>query len=207
MEEPLQKTLLDLEEDEFKELWKRLRVYTYSKYGVSQNVPGIDLEDQIMQAILDTHNGIRRFPPIDKQGRVVDVSLCAFLCMVIRSNISHILERNSNIVSLDQWLQAHPSNNRNDPAVFQFSIPWLSAADETVQQQAEYKELSDSLRRLVDGDPVLTQIVNLLIASPDLKPGEIAKTLGLSRNELRNAQRRLTTKTQTLKEAWRHEQK
>ena len=208
MSDPLPETsFLGLKKDEFKDLLDRLRLFTYGKYGKDEAKLSLDLEDQIMQAISDTHNGIRRYPPIDKDGLPrQDVSLCAFLCMVIRSNISHFLEKNKNVVSLDEWMQAHELNNTQNTLSSEPKWSWLSWPRETAQQKEDFILLCYCFRKVVEGDSQLTDVVNLLIEDPSLKPGEIAHILGLSRNELRNAQQRLTKRIHALKEGWNREQ-
>lgn len=208
MSDPLPETLfLGLKKDELTDLVDRLRVFTYHKYGKNEAKLGLDLENQIMQAMLDTHNGIRHYPPVDKDGILRrDVSLCAFLCMVIQSNISHSLEKNKNVVSLDEWMQTHELSNTQNNLSSEPKWSRLSWPRESAQQQEDFILLCYCIRKVVEGDSQLTDIVNLLIEDPSLKPGGIAYILGLSRNELRSAQKRLTKRIQALKEGWNSEQ-
>src|ERR1043165_6643337 len=172
----------------WEELWKRLRYFTYSHYQwlPSKVGGGIDLDDLIQDAIVDAVTGKRKWPPCVKP--------ITFLCQVIRSKVSHMLEKeNLRLKSLEET---------STPALKAYTdSPYLIQAED-IQEQISYKELCNKIRELVSEDNLLIKIVELWISDPNLKPSEITHILGISIEETRNAQKRLSRKLLKLRERW-----
>jgi DNA-directed RNA polymerase specialized sigma24 family protein len=186
--------LESLTTEEWEELWKKLRLFTWRRYG---SLRGIDLDDVIQQAIVDALEGRRRWP---KQ----EVSLFQFLCGVIRSRISHLLERQRRIVPIESLKPGlHAEDEGSDAASLERSInepigEYLRY--EAIYNRGFYDLLVDTMCESVEGDGELVNIVRLWSKDPRAKPREIAQQLGLSMDAMRNAQKRLRRKLQTLRE-------
>ncbi len=88
------KSLDQITDEEWMAIWRRLRLYAIHNYGWTQSTVGVglDLEAIVQEAILDTLTGVRRWPPVDKQGTPKDEPLF-FLCQTVRSKVSHATER------------------------------------------------------------------------------------------------------------------
>jgi hypothetical protein len=83
-----QEYIAHMTEEEWRDLYKRLRLFSYKKYGMLQTVVGgLDLESVILDSIEDTFFGVRRWPVVDEDGRIKNISLCVFLCQTIRSKV------------------------------------------------------------------------------------------------------------------------
>jgi DNA-directed RNA polymerase specialized sigma24 family protein len=190
----------DLTEDELWDLYTRLRYFTYKHYWWLQVkiVGGIDLDALIHDSILDVMTGVRSSPP--------EVPLFMLLCQTIRSKASHLWEKEKRRLSIADWQEANP------PAPLEYLLRNLSAEHpylrpaEPSDQQTIYNQLCNRIRELVRGDDLLTRIVDLWFVTPDLKPREIAEALNIPNSELRKAQKRLSRKVKTLREAWSNEQ-
>ncbi len=90
MAQPLQDVLSSLSEGEWRDLYNRLRFFTYKRYGLL----GLDLREVVHQSILEVLQGKRPLPPVHLQTGESDLKLSLFLslCLVIRSNVAHQLE-------------------------------------------------------------------------------------------------------------------
>jgi DNA-directed RNA polymerase specialized sigma24 family protein len=189
-----QESLADMSQEELLDLWKRLRLFTHKHYGwLTRKIGGLDLDEVITDAIEDTFLGKRRWPPVDAQGQDKQIPLFTFLCQIIRSKISHIIKREKKMRSIDSDEELE-SLNQNE-------LHTLRAHEQT-DEQARYNELSDDLRKAVKPDPILEQIVELLVIKPDMKPNDIAENLKITDGILHNAQKRLTRKVKDLKAKW-----
>ncbi len=171
---------------DWKDLWKRLRYFTYSHYAwlPAKISGGLDLDDLIQDAIVDAVTGKRQWP--------TDVKLVTFLCQVIRSKVSHMLEKESNRQKFVEEI--------SDPA--SRSHPQHVLKPEDAHQQLCYNELCNKLRELVQGDKTLEHIIELRILDPELKPSEIACMLERPIEDIRIAQKRLSRKLWKLREEW-----
>jgi hypothetical protein len=90
MAQPLEHLLSSLSEEEWLDLYNRLRFFTYKRYGLL----GLDLRQVLHQSILEALQGNRPLPQVDSQTGESDLKLNLFLslCLVIRSNVAHQLE-------------------------------------------------------------------------------------------------------------------
>ena len=191
----------DLTEDELWDLYTRLRYFTYKRYWWLEDkiVGGTDLDALIQDAILDVITGARSSPS--------HVPLFMLLCQTIRSKASHLWEKEK------KRLSAEGRQTTNSPALLEYLLrtfsgerPYLLRPAEPSDQQTIYNQLCNKILELVRGDNLLTRIVELWFVTPDLKPREIAEALDIPESEVRKAQKRLSRKVKTLKEAWANEQ-
>jgi hypothetical protein len=177
---------LRMSDQEWKELWKRLKLFTYKKYGwLLKHIRALDLDEIILDAIEDTFFGIRRWPPRDAEGNEKDVKLLFFLCQTIRSKISYLAKQSPKHVSVQDEIPAEQVESLKRSHLYT-----LQAKEES-DEQARYNELGEKLLESVRSDTLLERIVNSLIEDPDLKPKEIAKQLEVSVREIQNAQKRI----------------
>jgi RNA polymerase sigma factor (sigma-70 family) len=184
----IKEVFLHFSKEKWEELWKRLRYFTYSHYrGLPSRVGGgIDLDDLIQDAIVDAITGKRKWPP--------GVKPVTFLCQVIRSKVSHMLEKeNFRLKSLEET---------SSHTLTAYTESSFLTQPEDLQEQISYKELCNKILELVSEDNLLGRIVKLWISDPNLKPSEIAYMLGISIEEMRNAQKRLSRKLGKLRERW-----
>jgi ATP-dependent Lon protease len=186
------KVFAQMKEAEWKELRNRLLYFAHKSYARSHRISGDHLDEVIQDSIVDVLTGTRRWPPVDEDGNERDVDLLVFLCQTIRSKVSHIIEKSYRELyvgdNLDLITDELTHEHRH-----------LIRKNDEVEQQAIYNELSRKLLKTVADDSILKQIVELLIKTPDLRPKEIALLLGLTMEEMRNAQKRLNRKARTLK--------
>lgn len=191
-----QEYIAHMTDDEWKDLYKRLRLFAYKKYGSLQmRVGGLELESVILDAIEDTFFGIRRWPVVDADGKIKNISLCFFLCQTIRSKISHILEQEKIKASIDN------EDSENHSLRLISKTPLRSVqANESSDELAIYNELGQQLLEAVHQDELLTKIVKIYLDTPDLQPREVAEHLGLSVEEIQNARKRLDRKIGKLRE-------
>lgn len=179
------RALDELAETEWQDLWKRLRLYTYRNFG-SRVKDRVKLDEVIQDAIEDTYFGNRRLPP--------DVNLTAFLCETIRSKISHILEKEKNKISIEEFNGLHQQSSSVVPTLNPSEYSGLTTQNEEGYQRVVYEELCSQIRRAVQPDPHLLQLAELLFAVPDLKPREIAIQINQPIQAVSNLLRRLSRK-------------
>jgi DNA-directed RNA polymerase specialized sigma24 family protein len=185
----------ELTEKQWTHIHKRLLLFAYKKYGRHHMWNGgIDLNEVVQDAIEDTLLGIRRWPPVNAQGQIKDISLFCFLCNTVRSKVSHILEQQDKRVSLNY-------ESKNDWQELQLTVHRLiSPSIDSSDQQASYNELCRLIVNAVCDDRLLTRIARLLINTPDLQPKDIAKRLSISEMEARNAIKRLARRFKKMME-------
>ena len=180
----------DVLDRDWEEIWKRLRRFAHKYYyWLPARVRGTDLDDLVQEAISDTICGTRHLPP--------DVELVTFLCQVIRSKASHLLEKESRVVPIEQIPQIHRLLTAGMP-----QIDYLEEAD----KQAIYQRMCHKLRESVKDDELVSKIVDKWLEKPDMKPQGIANELGVQIDEMRNAQKRLSRVASKLWEEWRNAQ-
>src|SRR5262245_59622290 len=156
--------------------------------------------------MLDSMNGVRRWPPIDsKTGKQnPDVSLFYFLTEVIRSKVSHVWQRERRRVSID-------SNDESEFDGFDRGLidrllsdsaeihPEFFRYDHT-ESDAAYNQTTARMLEIVAHDKEMYRIAKLWRDQPNLKPRELAKCLDLTMPQVRAAQKRLR---RILKDEWR----
>lgn len=195
-----------ISEEQWVEMWHKLRLHIKIRYQWLLERLNLKPEDLANQAILDTLQGKRRWPPNNQTGMInEDVSLFAFLCGVVRSNASHLWNREKSNRSFEEvnLTNGHRSvmpqslemilNARSDyyPALVKIG---------NIEQWIINKEKTERLCGLVAGDKELVGIITELRKDPTLKPSELAENLGLSIEKVRAAQKRLRRKVQELRE-------
>jgi DNA-directed RNA polymerase specialized sigma24 family protein len=171
---------------EWEDLWKRLKRFTYGYYWwLPTKGRGLDLDEIIQGAIGDAIEGKRKWP--------AGVELVTFLCQIIRSNVSHLLEKESRIVSIEEVSTSRLTTPTSvSPA----------SQQEYADQQHVYQKLCNEIRELVRDDPLLSRMVNMWLENPEMKPRDMACEMGVPIEEIRNAQKRLSRRASNLREEW-----
>jgi len=155
---------------------------------------GLDLDDVVHQALVDTLDGTRRWPK-------EKVDLFYFLCEVVRSIISHRLDqekRNVPLESVEPRGSADDSDLASVEAMIGGSIGEYLRY-ESIYNRLVYDRLIEQMYELVKDDQELINIVGLWSKDPSLKPSELAEELGVSISEIRNAQKRLRRRLRELR--------
>ena len=160
-----------LSRDQWASIDNRLRRFFYGLYRFE---PRLDCEELMQGAKLALCEGRRHWRP-----EKADLVKC--LCDVMRSNASHILEK----------------ENRHR----------LCPIEETAETEfmkkdypPTYLEVCEDLRHVTSGDPVLTRMIEFRINDPDMKPRDMLESMpDLSEKELRKAYRRLNKLIERLK--------
>jgi len=187
--------LRSISSEEWGDIYKRLRFYTWKRYKWLHDRMGVDLDDFVHEAISDTLQGKRRWPPTDEQGRPKDVSLFFFLCQVVRSKVYHFWNRESRNVSVNLTDQDQTSDQfpESFETLLAESAEIHPAFGETkgTDSDAIDNEFKNRLRELVAGDVELMKIVEHIIDDPRSNPREIAASLGLDIKRVYAAQKRL----------------
>lgn len=204
---PKVEQLESLSAEEWRDLYRRLRLFTWKRYGWLRNKFLLDPDELAQQAISDTLVGKRRWPPVDSDGRIKsEVSLFVFLCQVIRSNVSHLTAREMRNISAgliegddDYAPENLPLESFETLLAESARIHPNSAGAEGTDSLTNYVELRDKMRELVATDGELSRIVELLLEDSDLKPTEIAERLGLSLKRIYVAMKRLRRTLRSLK--------
>lgn len=187
--------LKSLTDEEWRTLWKKLRLFAWRKYG---SLRGLDVDDVIQQAIVDTLSGKRRWPK-------PEVSLFHFLCGVISSKAYHWWKREQRMVSIETLKSHTPyAEDAGSDTILLERVIYGSIGEyiryEAIYNRGFYELLVDAMCESIREDKELVNIVRLWSEDPRLKPSEIAQQLGLSMNAMRNAQKRLRRKLQALRE-------
>jgi hypothetical protein len=159
------------------QLWaqidKRLSCFFYRKYGQE---PLLNCEELIQKAKLDLWEGRKHWRP-------EKASLVTCLCGAIRSNASHILEKEN------------PHRHHLCPIEEIAETEFVKKA-----YLPTYLEVCDYLRHVTSGDAVLTRMIEFRINEADMKPREILEAMpDLSEKEFRKAYRRLNKLIERLK--------
>ena len=173
-----QEELSCLSEEEWSELWLRLRHYT-NRHFPHLKASGIDTEDIIHEAILNVLEG--------KRNCSEDVPLVVFICGVIKSKASHVYRR----------AKLHSA------LIEQGKVDWVMSPDERpqkldTQRELEIKSFWRRLNEKVAIDPVLKVILSAFSSNPYVKPSEVAADSGLDISEIKNGRKRLARKARKL---------
>src|SRR5689334_1349346 len=86
--------LESITENQWAHILQKLRLHTWKRYRSLRDRLGVDLDDVVHQALVDTLEGKRHWPK-------EKVSLFYFLCWVVRSIIYHRLEQGKRNIPLD----------------------------------------------------------------------------------------------------------
>jgi RNA polymerase sigma factor (sigma-70 family) len=194
--------LASISEDEWITTWKKLRLFAHTRYRWVEHKSGVDVEDVIQKAIVDTIEGRRRWPH-------EKTSLFFFLAQVVRSEISHRLARERKTISLDSFSKAADNESLDSESTadsIEILLRETSGLTDNRVEDAESRAISNELnKKLFDAlarDEELVQILKLLVEG--LRPIEIAETLGLSVEQIRAAQKRLRRRLLALREEMTH---
>ena len=171
---------------DWEDLWKRLRRFTHAYYWwLPSKGRGLDLDDFIQDAVSDAIEGKRTWP--------AEVELVTFLCQVIRSNVSHLLEKESRVVSIEEVSASRLTTPASgSPA----------SRQEHADRQHAHQRLCNKIRELVREDPLLVEMVGMWLENPEIKPRNMANELRVPIEEIRNAQKRLMRRASNLRKEW-----
>ena len=168
-------------------IWKRLRRFAHRYYWLPAKVRGVDLDDLVQEAILDTISGDRHLPP--------NVELVTFLCQVIRSKAYNLLKKKE--IDIVSPLEEIPQRQ-----LFLTAGARFTEYVKEVDKQDDCQRVFHKLGEFVSGNDLESRMVDKWWEQPDIKPKEMAKELGVSIVEIRNAQKRLSRKVRKLAEEW-----
>lgn len=193
-----QDPLASVTREQWVELWTKLRLHTWKRYYWLSERLGENLDEVAHQAILDTMRGIRRWPPSNAVTGETrrDVSLFTFLCEVVRSNVSHIWEKEKRRVSIDSFDSTIDGKENNQKFIENLlnestkKYPHLVSRDDS-ESIVIYNLITEQMLKLVAKDTEVYEILNLWRKEPDAKPSEIAARLGFDMPKVRAAQKRL----------------
>jgi DNA-directed RNA polymerase specialized sigma24 family protein len=182
-------------DEQWEFVWQKLRFYVHRRYRWFYRQTGRDLDGIVSKAILDTMEGRRRYPPIDKETGMEkpDVTLFVFLCCVVDSLIRTHLSTATRLCELDDTLQVGEVHRPRRSFLFKQT---------NLEDTASYNELVAEMRELVRGDPLLDRMVEWWAIEPDLKPRELAEALGVDKSQIQNALKRLRRRLARLRKEW-----
>jgi DNA-directed RNA polymerase specialized sigma24 family protein len=186
--------LESISENQWAHILQKLRLHAWRRYRSLSDKLGLDLDDVVHQALVDTLEGKRHWPK-------ERVSLFYFLCEVVRSIINHRLTQKKRIIPLES-MESRGSVDDSDVASIEAMVGGSIGEYlryESIYNRLVYDRLIEQMYELVKGDRVLINIVRLWSTEPSLKPSELAEALGLSIDEIRNAQKRLRRKLNVLR--------
>jgi hypothetical protein len=195
---PPKDPLDSITQEQWIEMWLKLRLHARKRYFWLSQRLGEDLDEIVHQAILDTMNRERQWPPIDARTGEMrkDVNLFSFLCEVVRSKASHLWKREKQRLSIDTSNPAQDTEEFNQEFVDHLlnesakKYPHLVRLDDT-QSNLIYNDVSDKMLDIVAGDPVVYSIVKRWCEEPDLKPKELAARLEILMPKFCAARKRL----------------
>ncbi len=136
--------------------------------------------DLVHEAVTDLLTGHRVRPD--------GVDLFVFLCGVIRSKASNFLDRQQR---LDGSARFGRYVSDEAPIARRVQTPGPDGSG----------HLRDQIRALVEDDPQLVRMTELLFDDPDLKPGDLADLMGCTANDVYSAKKRLERRVASLRQA------
>jgi|GEM_PF-7011718 len=178
-----QQLLSSLSEEEWVDLYNRLRLFTHTRYGWL-NRSGLDLEQVVQESIVDTLQGKRQLPPADWQTGESDPKLSLFiaLCLVIRSKVAHQWEFESRVsqthtreldVDTEGLLLEEPGKSQNlgkRRAAF--------IGNQTSKSKTHRNDIKERIQKALADDQEVATVVDLWVN--ECKPKEIASQTGFS---------------------------
>jgi DNA-directed RNA polymerase specialized sigma24 family protein len=202
--------LASLSDRELKELWNKLRYFTYFHFSwLPPKVPGgLELEDLIEEAIEDALSGQRTWPE--------GLDPFSLLCGTIRSKASHVWEKvkrrrpgaegSSSPADGEEAALPPPPDDDEGEAIFQFGASGYKAdyyhLCQNVQRDADCYELRDRILALIGDRPLERAIVELRMDDPKMTPRDLAAVLRVPFEEVRRAVRRLQKIVATLRKEY-----
>lgn len=193
-------------EEQWIEMWHKLRLHTAKKYRWLLRRLSLEPGDLANQAIVDTLQGRRQWPSINAQTGLIneDLSLFAFLCGVVRSNASHLWEREKANLPIENIERTNGRRNVIPQSLETILAQPLDhhltlANAENIEQRIINNQKTERICSFVAEDKELVRVITELRKDPALKPRELAEILGLSIEKVRNAQKRLRRIVQNLR--------
>jgi DNA-directed RNA polymerase specialized sigma24 family protein len=181
--------VLALKDAEWEEVLERLTLYADNclvrltwrglKRAKGGAVPGgIEAADLAQAAIVDVIEGARRYD------RAAQPDFFRFLQDVVDSKVNHLA------TSAENRKSRRPADSLDDDAPVLDRVDRAPPPEDQVADDEALARLRGEARDAVAKDPLARQIFECLDASVT-KPGEIATLLGISVEEIYNAQKRL----------------
>ncbi len=195
---PPEDPLASITEEQWVEMWMKLRLHVRKRYFWLSRRLGEDLDGIAHQAILDTMDGKHRWPPVDpRTGQMRrDVNLLSFLCEVVRNKVYHLWEGAKRTVSIDTSNPAQGPEEFNQEFIDCLlnesakKYPHLVRPDDT-EGNVIYNDITDKMLHIVASDKEVYRLVQRWRKEPDLKPGELAAILEIPMPKFRAAQKRM----------------
>jgi RNA polymerase sigma factor (sigma-70 family) len=189
VEEGSKPTLPGLKDAEWEELLERLTLYADNrllrltwrglKLARGGAVPGgVEAADLAQEAIVDVIEGTRQYDP------AANPDFLGFLQDVVDSKVNHLATGAENRKS------RRPADSLDDDAPPLDRVDRSPPPEDQVAEDELLVRLQAEAREAVAKDPLAKQILECLDAGVT-KPGEIAALLGISVEEIYNAQKRL----------------
>jgi DNA-directed RNA polymerase specialized sigma24 family protein len=167
----------ELERVDWNDMMRRLLLYAayrlrrYGKSSSELSPSGKTAEDHVLAAIEALFGGSRRFD-------AERVSLFAFLCGVISSEMSHDFE------GLERRIRSQSVTIDSDDAL-------RVASNEDVERRTLVNDLAQKFIRQLSDDPQLQEYAMFRMEDPNAATGDVAVTLGLKPEDVRHLERRL----------------
>lgn len=179
-------------DEQWIEFWQKLRLFTFKRYAWLKVSLGVDLEDIVNEAVADVLNGTRVWSRrVEGPSSSLNIqeqlatSFFGFLCGVVQSKISHLIEKAKKQEGLFVGFDSHLTNNERYEAL-------VSSAGQTrIEDRIEFSQLTKRMEELVSGDEAAVRIVRSLSVLPDLTPQEIAEKTDLNIHDIYNALKRI----------------
>lgn len=199
-------------------IWNKLRLFAHRRYRYLAR-RGVNLEGLILDVMIRESSGL------SKRKRPEGVPMEVFLYESFRSALSHRLEREARLCSLEEDLGEDASTHFDNPArgvrrrpregdpeedtppcIPRARKPPYQPRPEKIHMGVESENLVRKVLEIVgDDDVVLRRIVEGWLDDPGLKPQEVAEALGIPIEEMRRAKQRLARIISKLRKEWRHE--
>lgn len=178
-----------------KELWNRLRLYTFrrSRYHLHGSGPiqisTKEIDDTIHDAITDVYIGRRRWPVIDRKGQTV--SFYSLICGVIQSKSYHQFAKRKNTISIE-------ASESDNPQLLNEIYQIIGDSIYSVEEAAILNELFEMVIKATKRDQRLTILAELLMSGITSRR-DLAMASGLSVEQVSALLRRLRAQLRRLK--------
>lgn len=145
-------------------------------------------EDLVQEAIVKLYTGRRKLPD--------HVPLITVIINNIQSDIWNFLTREGIVGKSAQ------GKGRKGWGRHLGLEEWMQNFDEqAAPSQTELNALQEVIKKEIDGDKQLGQMVDLLFQDPLLKPRDLARLMGITVKDVNNAQKRLRRRLQSLRKS------
>jgi len=187
-----------LNEQDWEALGKRLVLYAAKRVGVTASLfdgtdvllAGISIRDVVQDVITKTLSHERQWDP--DRGE-----LWPWLKAQIRSELSHLYKsasaRHERVIYDESILEEEPESQDSEQreAIERAGVP--SAEDEALRREraALASKMVGAVLTLVEDDPELLEMIEVMMDDCPYKPQSLAERLGVSVKNINNRQKRL----------------